>query len=64
VQHVHLPVRGDRDRILVGSPERIAQAVRTNVVDIGIDGVIVNLPGYAPGSITELGEALRAVLTA
>ncbi len=51
-----------RGRMVVGSPERIAEAVAANVVDAGIDGVIVNLPGYVPGSITAVGEALRPVV--
>ena len=51
-----------RGRMVVGSPERIAEAVQTNVVDVGIDGVILNLPAYVPGSITRVGEALRPVL--
>jgi F420-dependent oxidoreductase-like protein len=51
-----------RGRMVVGSPERIAEAVQTNVVDVGIDGVILNLPAYVPGSITKVGEALRPVL--
>jgi F420-dependent oxidoreductase-like protein len=51
-----------RGRMVVGSPERIAEAVRTNVVEAGIDGVIVNLPAYVPGAITKVGEALKPVL--
>ena len=51
-----------RGRMVVGSPERIAEAVQTNVVDAGLDGVILNLPAYVPGSITAVGEALRPVL--
>ncbi len=51
-----------RGRMVVGSPEKIAEAVQTNVVDAGIDGVIVNIPVYVPGSITAVGEALRPVL--
>jgi len=53
------PMRG---RVAVGSPERIAEAVGGAVVDAGIDGVIVNLPGYQPGSITAVAEALRPVV--
>lgn len=53
------PMRG---RMAVGSPDQIAETVRANVVDAGIDGVIVNLPGYVPGSITAVGEALRPVV--
>jgi F420-dependent oxidoreductase-like protein len=51
-----------RGRMVVGSPERIAEAVATNVVGTGVDGVILNLPAYVPGSITRVGEALRPVL--
>jgi F420-dependent oxidoreductase-like protein len=51
-----------RGRMVVGSPERIAEAVATNVVGAGVDGVILNLPAYVPGSITKVGEALRPVL--
>ena len=49
---------------IIGSQqaERIAEAVATNVVGAGVDGVILNLPAYVPGSITKVGEALRPVL--
>lgn len=53
---------GMRGRMAVGSPQRIAETVRANVVDVGIDGVIVNLPAYRPGSIAAVGEALRPVV--
>lgn len=51
-----------RGRMAVGSPNRIAETVKTNVVDAGIDGVIVNLPSYRPGSIAAIGAALRPVV--
>lgn len=51
-----------RGRMAVGSPEQIAESVQINVVDAGIDGVILNLPAYVPGSIARVGEALRPVL--
>ena len=51
-----------RGRMVVGSPDRIAEAVATNVVGAGVGGVILNLPAYVPGSITKVGEALRPVL--
>jgi len=51
-----------RGRMVVGSPDRIAEAVATNVVGVGVGGVILNLPAYVPGSITKVGEALRPVL--
>jgi F420-dependent oxidoreductase-like protein len=56
---VPAPMRG---RMAVGGAEQIAEAVQTNVVDAGIDGVIVNLPSYVPGSITAVAEALRPVV--
>ncbi|MBU3751904.1 MAG: LLM class F420-dependent oxidoreductase [Mycobacterium sp.] len=56
---VPAPMRG---RMVVGSPEQIAEAVQTNVVDVGIDGVVVNLPTFVPGSITAVAEALRPVV--
>jgi F420-dependent oxidoreductase-like protein len=56
---VPAPMRG---RMVVGGAEQIAEAVQTNVVDAGIDGVIVNLPSYVPGSITAVAEALRPVV--
>lgn len=51
-----------RGRMVVGSPDRIAEAVANNVLGAGVDGVILNLPAYVPGSITKVGEALRPVL--
>lgn len=51
-----------RGRMAVGSPDRIAETIRANVVDVGIDGVVVNLPAYRPGSIAAIGEALRTVV--
>ena len=56
---VPAPMRG---RMVAGSPEQIAEAVRTSVVDVGIDGVVVNLPTFVPGSITAVAEALRPVV--
>jgi F420-dependent oxidoreductase-like protein len=51
-----------RGRMAVGAPRQIAEAVGDNVVQAGIDGVIVNLPRYVPGSITAVAEALRPVV--
>lgn len=51
-----------RGRMAVGSPEKIAETVQINVVDAGINGVILNLPAYVPGSIARVGAALRPVL--
>ena len=42
--------------------DRVAEQIKTNVLDAGVDGVIINMPGYVPGVITEVGEALRPVV--
>ena len=51
-----------RGRMVVGSADRIAEAVKANVVDVGVDGVVVNLPRYVPGSIAAVAAALRPVV--
>jgi alkanesulfonate monooxygenase SsuD/methylene tetrahydromethanopterin reductase-like flavin-dependent oxidoreductase (luciferase family) len=49
-------------RMVVGSAESIADQIKTNVFDAGIDGVIINMPIYTPGVITAAGEALRPLV--
>ena len=51
-----------RGRVVVGSPDRIAEVVKTSVIDAGVDGVILNIPNHRPGSITAVGEALAGVI--
>jgi len=53
------------DRAISGSPEKVADEVKRRVLDVGIDGVIVNLPThrYAPGVITAVGEALKPLVS-
>jgi alkanesulfonate monooxygenase SsuD/methylene tetrahydromethanopterin reductase-like flavin-dependent oxidoreductase (luciferase family) len=51
-------------RMVVGSPESIAEQIKTKVLDAGVSGVIFNIPAYRPGVIAETGAALRAVLDA
>lgn len=53
-------------RAVTGTIERIAEEIKRRVLDVGIDGVIVNLPthGYTPGVITKVGEALRPLIDA
>lgn len=53
------PMRG---RMVAGSPDQIAETVADRVVGAGIDGVIINVPYYAPGAIAAVGEALRPVV--
>jgi len=49
-------------RMVAGAPEQIAETVAERVVGAGIDGVILNMPLYVPGSITAVAAALRPVV--
>ena len=49
-------------RMLVGSPDYVAEQVQTKVLDAGIDGVIMNMPFYTPGVVTAAAEALRPLV--
>lgn len=51
-------------RAVAGSPESIAEQIKTKVLDAGVGGVTINIPSSAPGVITKVGAALRAVLDA
>jgi alkanesulfonate monooxygenase SsuD/methylene tetrahydromethanopterin reductase-like flavin-dependent oxidoreductase (luciferase family) len=53
------------DRALSGSPGQVAEDIKRRVLDVGIDGVIVNLPThrYTPGVITKVGEALKPLVS-
>jgi F420-dependent oxidoreductase-like protein len=56
-------IRADMtQRMVVGSPEAIADQIKTNVLDAGIDGMIINMPFYTPGVISAAGEALRPLV--
>jgi hypothetical protein len=59
---VHRAIREARG----STAEQAAEQINTNVLDVGIDGVIVNLPthGYTPGVITKIGEALEPLVSA
>jgi alkanesulfonate monooxygenase SsuD/methylene tetrahydromethanopterin reductase-like flavin-dependent oxidoreductase (luciferase family) len=52
-----------KQRMVVGGAEQIAEQIKANVFDAGVDGVILNLPtsvqGYQPGHIAALGDALK-----
>ncbi|ANI40149.1 LLM class F420-dependent oxidoreductase [Mycolicibacterium vaccae] len=56
-----------RQRMVAGSPDQVAEQIKTKVLDAGIDGVIVFLPtattGYQPGQIAALGEALKPLVS-
>jgi F420-dependent oxidoreductase-like protein len=49
-----------------GSPEQIADQIKTKILDAGVDGVVVSpvthLNGYQPGTITALAEQLKPLL--
>ena len=49
-------------RMLVGSPDSIADQIKTKVIDAGIDSVIINMPYYTPGVINAVGETLRPLV--
>ncbi len=49
-------------RMVVGSPDSIADQIKTKVIDAGIDSVIINMPFYTPGVINAVGEALRPLV--
>jgi F420-dependent oxidoreductase-like protein len=53
-------------RAVAGTPEQVADEIKRRVLDVGVDGVIVNLPahGYTPGVITKVGEALKPLVDA
>ncbi|BCZ24446.1 LLM class F420-dependent oxidoreductase [Mycobacterium senriense] len=49
-------------RAVVGTPDSIADQIKTKVIDAGVDGVIINLPFYTPGVIEAAGAALRPLV--
>jgi F420-dependent oxidoreductase-like protein len=49
-------------RMLAGSAEYVAEQVQAKVLDVGIDGVIINMPFYTPGVVAAVGEALRPLV--
>ena len=56
-----------KQQAVYGSPEQVADQIKTKVLDAGIDGVIISpvtsLNGYQPGGITAVAELLRPLLT-
>lgn len=55
-----------KQRMVAGSGEQVAEQIKKNVFDAGIDSVIINMPtsvqGYQPGAVTAAGKALKAVI--
>ncbi|BBZ53564.1 LLM class F420-dependent oxidoreductase [Mycolicibacterium phocaicum] len=58
----------NRQNMVAGSAESVAEQLKAKVFDVGVDGVIVNIPtqvtGYVPGVISALGAALHSVIGA
>jgi alkanesulfonate monooxygenase SsuD/methylene tetrahydromethanopterin reductase-like flavin-dependent oxidoreductase (luciferase family) len=55
-----------RQQAVFGSPEAVADQIKTKVLDAGVDGVIISpvtsLNGYHPGPATEVAEKLKPLL--
>jgi F420-dependent oxidoreductase-like protein len=54
-----------KQQAVFGSPEQIAEQVKTKVLDAGVDGVILSaatINGYKPGGVTAVAELLKPVL--
>jgi alkanesulfonate monooxygenase SsuD/methylene tetrahydromethanopterin reductase-like flavin-dependent oxidoreductase (luciferase family) len=50
-------------RMVAGSPAQIADQVQAKILDVGVGGLIINLPnGHTPGVITAAAEALSPLL--
>jgi F420-dependent oxidoreductase-like protein len=49
-------------RMVVGSPDSIADQIKTKIFDAGIGAAIINVPFYAPGAVAKLGEALNSLV--
>jgi len=54
-----------KQQAVFGSPEQIADQIKTKVLDAGVDGVILGADtfnGYKPGGLTALAEQLKPLL--
>ncbi len=56
-----------KQQAVFGSPEQVAEQIKTKVLDAGVDGVILSpvtsLTGYQPGGVTAVGEVLKPLVT-
>ena len=48
--------------MVVGSANHIAEEIQAKVLDVGVDGVVINMPAYTPGAIAAVGDALRPLV--
>ena len=57
-----------KQNVAFGSPEQIAEQIKSKVLDAGIDGVILSplthVTGYRPGVISALAETLKPLIEA
>ncbi|MDF2827982.1 LLM class F420-dependent oxidoreductase [Mycolicibacterium sp. GCM10028919] len=57
-----------RQQAVFGSPEQVADQIKTKVLDAGVDGVILSpvtsINGYQPGGATAVAELLKPLLSA
>ena len=54
-----------KQQAVFGSPDQIADQIKTKVLDAGVDGVILSaatVNGYKPGGVTAVAELLKPVL--
>jgi F420-dependent oxidoreductase-like protein len=53
-----------QSRSFAGTPQQIAEGIRSRILDQGVDGVVVNIVGngHVPGVVSRVGEALQAVV--
>jgi F420-dependent oxidoreductase-like protein len=55
-----------KQQAVFGSPEQVADQIKTKVLDAGVDGVILSpvtsFSGYHPGGITAVAEKLKPIL--
>ena len=53
-----------RSRLFAGTPERVAESLKTDVLDQGIGGLTVNMVfnGHEPGMVALAGKTLRPLL--
>lgn len=57
-----------KQRVMVGSAGKIADQIKSQILDLGVGGVVINvspsIQRYQPGHLTALGEALGPLLAA
>ncbi|HZQ30371.1 MAG TPA: LLM class F420-dependent oxidoreductase [Mycobacterium sp.] len=52
-----------RQRMVVGSPDSIADQIKTKVLDAGVGGVVMNVAAYSPGVVAKLAEAVKPLVS-